>query len=215
MSTKIVVSEKDTLFRDGLCSLINSQPGIKVVGEASDGKTALELVRQLLPDILIIYIDMFDQNGIDLIQQITSELPHTKVIALTADPEAQFIIEVFRAGASAYLLKSCSHEEVKRSIGDVVKNRTYLSPKAAKLIINNFAIKSITSDIPAFSLLTEREHELFQLISEGKSINQIASHLNRSRKTVELYRRKLLKKLNIPNTIAITNYAIREGLVSV
>ena len=215
MAIRVTVAEHDTLFREGICSLIGRHSNMKVVSEVRDGKIVMNKVRQSLPDVLIINTDMPDLNGIDLIREITAEFSNVKVIAMSSDIDLKFIMEIFKAGASGYLRKNCSHKDIKCAIDIVMENKTYLSGEAAALLVNNFAFPSNTSDISAFSSLTKREREIFRLISEGRSIKEIASHFNISIKTIESHRRKLLKKLNIPNTVAITKYAIREGLITV
>ena len=215
MAIRVTVAEHDTLFREGICSLIARHSNMKVVSEVRNGKIVMNKVRQSLPDVLIINTDMPDLNGIDLIREITAEFSNVKVIAMSAQLDLKFIMEIFKAGASGYLRKNCSHKDIRRAIDIVVENKTYLSDEAAALLVKNFASQSNTSDISAFSSLTKRERGIFRLISEGRSIKEIASHFNISSKAIESHRRKLLKKLNIPNTVAITKYAIREGLITV
>lgn len=202
MAIKIAVAEHDTMFRDGICSLIGRHSNMKIVSEVRNGKIVMDKVRQSLPDVLIINTDMPDLNGIDLIREITAEFSNVKVIAMSADIELKFIMEIFKAGASGYLRKNCSHNDIKRAIDIVVENKTYLSDEVSTLM-------------SAFFRLTKREREIFGFISEGRSIREIASHLNISSKAIESYRRNVLKKLNIPNTVAITKYAICEGLITI
>jgi DNA-binding NarL/FixJ family response regulator len=202
MAIKIAVAEHDTMFRDGICSLIGRHSNMKIVSEVRNGKIVMNKVRQSLPDVLIINTDMPDLNGIDLMHEINAEFPNVKVIAMSADIELKFIMEIFKAGASGYLRKNCSHNDIKRAIDIVVENKTYLSDEVSTLM-------------SAFFRLTKREREIFGFISEGRSIREIASHLNISSKAIESYRRNVLKKLNIPNTVAITKYAICEGLITI
>jgi len=212
----ILLVDDHKILRDGIRSLLKEHSDLEVVGEAADGRTALNLVKELSPDVVVMDISMPDINGIDSTRKILVDCPQTKVMALSMHCDRHFISEIFRAGASGYLLKDCAFEELAHAIRIVKDGKIYINPQIASLVV-----ESLVSDSPrslkkhAFSLLTEREREVLQLIAEGKSTKQIASHLNVSTKTIESHRRQVMGKLNIRNIADLTKYALREGLISI
>ncbi len=215
MKIKILLVDDHKILRDGICSLVKGYPDMEVVGEAADGRTALRLAEELSPDVVIMDISMPDLNGIDATRRINADHPKIKVIALSMHYDKQFVSEIFKAGASGYLLKDCAFDELEHAIRIVMDNKTYINPQIASLIVESLVTQNTTSNQKAFSLLTEREREVLQLIAEGKSTKQIASHLKVSAKTIESHRRQVMGKLNIRNVAELTKYAIREGLTSV
>ena len=215
MKIRILLVDDHKILREGICSLVKGYADMEVVGEAADGRTALSLVQELSPDIVIMDISMPDLNGIDATRKITADYPNVKVIALSMHYDKQFISEIFRAGASGYLIKDSAFDELEHAVRIVMENKTYINPQIASLVVESLVSQSTTTDKKAFSLLTEREREVLQLIAEGNSTKQIASDLNVSAKTVESHRRQVMGKLNIRNVAELTKYAIREGLTTV
>jgi two-component system, NarL family, response regulator NreC len=213
---RILLVDDHKILRDGICSLLKEYPDMEVVGEAADGKNALNLVKELSPDIVIMDISMPDLNGIEATRKILADYPHIKVMALTMHYDKHFVSEIFKAGASGYLLKDCAFDEMAHAIRMIIDNKTYVNSQIASLVV-----ESLMGDSPrshnkhVFSLLTEREKEVLQLIAEGKSTKQIASNLNVSTKTIESHRRQVMGKLNIRNVADLTKYAIREGLIAI
>lgn len=215
MKIRILLVDDHKILRDGICSLVKGYDDMEVVGEAADGRTALRLVQELSPDIVIMDISMPDLNGIDATRKITADYPGVKVIALSMHYDKQFVSEIFKAGASGYLIKDSAFDELEHAVRVVMQNKTYINPQIASLVVESLVSQPSTANHKAFSLLTEREREVLQLISEGKSTKQIASDLHVSAKTVESHRRQVMGKLNIRNIAELTKYAIREGLTSV
>ncbi|MDH4028490.1 MAG: response regulator transcription factor [Nitrospirota bacterium] len=215
MKTRILLADDHKILCDGISSLLKEYPDFEVIGEAADGRTALRLVRELSPDVVIMDISMPDLNGIDATRRINDEHPGVKVIALSMHCDKQFVSEIFKAGASGYLLKDCAFEELEHAIRVVINNQTYINPQIASLVVESLVSQPVESKKQAFTLLTEREREVLQLIAEGKSTKQIASDLHVSAKTVESHRRQVMGKLNIRNVAELTKYAIREGLTSI
>ncbi len=214
---KIVLADDHKILREGICSLVKGFPDMEVIGEAADGRTVLTLVKNLSPDIVIMDISMPDLNGIDATRRITAEHPKVKVIALSMHYDKQFVSEIFKAGASGYLLKDCAFDELEHAIRVVIENKTYINPQIASLVVESLVNQpsAINTGSQSFSLLTEREREVLQMISEGNSTKQIASKLNVSAKTIESHRRQVMGKLNIRNVAELTKFAIREGITSV
>ena len=214
MKTRILLVDDHKILRDGICSLLKEYDDMEVVGEAADGRTAIRLVEELSPDVVIMDISMPDVNGIDATRKIISDRPKVKIIALSMHYDKQFISEIFKAGASGYLIKDSAFDELEHAVRVVMDGKTYINPQIASLVVESLVTQS-TPSAQALSLLTQREREVLQLIAEGKSTKQIARDLNVSTKTVESHRRQVMAKLNIRNVAELTKYAIREGLTSV
>lgn len=213
MTIKILLVDDHKLFREGVRSMLSGQPGLEIVSEAGDGRTALKLVRRHQPDVVLIDIDMPDLNGIDCAHLILEEFPATKVIILSMHSDRQLVIGAVRAGVSGYLLKDCDFEDLTRAIETVTRNQTYLSPKIADTVVRGYMEKLVQLDDSPLGVLTVREREVLQLIAEGKSTKSIAEMLNLSPKTVEYHRRNIMEKLDLHNTAELTRYAIREKLI--
>jgi DNA-binding NarL/FixJ family response regulator len=215
MSIRIVVADDHKIMREGLRALLDKQSDMQVVAEAEDGLTAVRMARELSPDVVIMDIAMPDLNGIGATKKIKAESPAVKIIALSMHSDRRFIAEMFRAGASGYLLKDHSFEELSTAIRVVVANRIYLSPSIAGIVIEDY-IHQLQKDegSSVTSVLTDREIEVLQMIAEGNSTKEIALRLHVSAKTVETHRRQIMEKLNIFSVAELTKYAIRQGLTT-
>ena len=215
MSTKILLVDDHRLFRDGLRALMESQSGMDVVGEADDGRMAVDLTRNLSPDVVIMDVGMPGLNGIEATRQIVTEAPGIKVIALSMHSDRQFVTGMFGAGASGYLLKDCAFEELINALHTVIKNLTYMSPEISTIVVEDYVHRVSESSDSVPDALTPRAREVLQLLAEGMNTKQLASHLNISVKTVEAHRRQIMEKLNLHSIAELTKYAIRTGLTSV
>ena len=214
MSIRVFLADDHQIVREGLRTLLEKQANMEVVGEAKTGREAVQLVKELLPEVVVMDISMPDLNGVETTRQIIAKTPSIKVIALSMHSDRRFVVEMLKAGASGYLLKDSAFEELIRAVQTVVVNRTYLSPKIADLVIKDYIRLSPKAQFPVFSLLTPRERQVLQLLSEGKTTKGIGSDLQVSVKTVETYRQQIMDKLNIHSIAELTKYAIREGLTS-
>ena len=212
MPTKILLADDHAIIRQGLCSLLEKQPDIEVVGAVQDGKKALELVRELKPDIVIMDITMPNLNGVDATRKIIGELGNVKVIALSMHSSRRFVAEMLQAGASGYILKECLFDELIEAIRTVLGGGVYLSPKIAGVVVDDYLRRLTTKFKPDAPTLTEREREVLQLLAEGKSTKHIALQLHVSDKTIESNRRNIMDKLGIHSIAELTKYAVREGL---
>ncbi len=212
---KILLVDDHKILRDGIRSLLKEYADMEVVGEAADGRTAITLVNELSPDVVIMDISMPDLNGIDATRRINSEHQGVKVIALSMHCDKQFVSEIFKAGATGYLLKDSAFDELEHAIRIVMDGKTYINPQVGSLVVESLISQPSGQSHKDFSLLTEREREVLQLIAEGRSTKQIASDLHVSAKTIESHRRQVMGKLNIRNIAKLTKYAIREGLTSI
>ena len=214
MSIRVLLADDHGIIRQGLRSLLEKQPDVEVIGEADDGHSALELVRQLQPDIAIMDITMPNLNGVDATRRIVDEFPKVKVIALSIHSNRRFVSDMLRAGASGYILKECLFDELVQAIRAVAAGRIYLSPRITGVVVDDYVERlSVTSE-SELAGLTDREREVLQLLAEGKSTKAIALKLHVSYKTIEANRRRIMAKLDIHSVAELTKYAIREGLTS-
>lgn len=214
MGIKIILVDDHKIMREGLRNLLEREEDIQIVAEANDGRTAVKLARDLLPDLVVMDTSMPDLNGIEATRQIINENPGTKIIALSMHSDRHFVVEMLKAGASGYMLKDCAFDELVNAIKSVINDETYLSPKIAGIVLKEY-MQGVSKDkSTVFSDLSNREREVLQLIAEGNSTKDIAFHLNVSVKTVETHRQQIMRKLKINNIAGLTKYAIKEGLTS-
>lgn len=214
MSIRIVLADDHRLIRQGLRALLEKEPDLEVVGEAADGRSALQMVSELTPHIVIVDIGMPALNGIEVARLIASGNTGAKVIALSMHSDRRFVAEMFRAGASGYLLKDSAFDELVLAIRTVSAGKVYLSPQVADVVVEDYLNRPTgpTGAPTVFARLTAREREVLQLMAEGLSTKQIALSLSVSVKTVETHRRQIMEKLGIYSVAELTKYAIREGL---
>jgi len=214
MNTRIVLVDDHRLFRTGVLTMLADQSEVEVVGEAEEGSEAVSLVAELRPDLVLMDVSMKGMNGIEATRQVLARQPDTKVLCLSMHGEKQFVSAVLEAGASGYLLKDCSLEELGRAIGAVMAGQTYLSPAVAGVVVADYtAYLAEHADSP-IALLTPREREVLQLLAEGRGTADIAEQLHISKKTVGTHREHMMKKLDIHNLAGLTKLAIREGITS-
>ena len=211
MSIRIVLADDHAIVRHGLSRSFQSETDIDVVGQARDGHTAVEIVRELSPDIVVMDIGMPDLNGVEATRQIVKEMSRVKIIGLSMHSGDKYVREMFRAGASGYLLKDCPFEELVDAIKTVADGKTYVSPSIGEMVVKDYISKDGEQE-SAFSVLSQREREVLQLLVEGKTTKQAAKRLHISPKTVEAHRLRIMNKLDIDNVAQLTKYAIQEGL---
>jgi DNA-binding NarL/FixJ family response regulator len=204
------------MMREGLKAIIGKEPGMEIVGEAENGKRAIELVKKIGAHLIVMDVAMPDLNGIEATRQLLKATPTVKVVALSGHTNRGFVREMLKAGASAYVLKSRAGDELLRAIREVMKGKKYLSPDIARGVVDEYVeISSSLNKNPAFVTLTDREREALQLLAEGKSTKEIADAMGVSVKTIETHRRNIMEKLNLHSVAELTKYAIREGITSV
>ena len=214
MSIRILLVDDHKIMREGLHSMLEKQYDMKIVGEAEDGRTAVRLVQELTPDVVIMDVMMPGLNGIEATRQIIATADGIKVIGLSMHSDKRFVTRMLNAGASGYLLKDCAFEELADAVHTVVANEIYLSSEMTSIMVKDYLHHLSTTGPPSSSALTTREDEVLQLLAEGKSTKEIALCLNVSTKTIETHRRQIMEKLNIHTIAGLTKYAIREGLSS-
>lgn len=214
MSIRVLLADDHRIVLQGLRSLLEQEPDIKVVGEAQNGRRTVELVGELGPDVVIMDLTMPGMNGIEATRRIRTDHPEVKVLALSMHSDKGFVDSVLDAGASGYLLKDCAFDELAQAIRLVVTGDMYLSPGVAKTVVKGYVRQLRQGDRSALSSLSPREREVLQLTAEGKSAREIASLLGLSVKTVETQRRRIMQKLDVHSVAGLTKRAIREGLTS-
>ena len=212
----ILIAEDHAIFREGLRELLSKEPDLEIIGEAEDGREAIDKAKQLKPHIVLMDLSMPNVNGTEAIRVIKRHNPEIKVIVLTVHKLEEYVRSALEAGADAYLLKDDTHHELLAAIGNTLKDKTYLSPGICDNVIKRYLGRSATTATARlWSLLTVRERQVTKLIAEGNKNQDIAKTLSVSLKTVEKHRSNLMKKLDLHNASAVTTYAIEHGLVSV
>lgn len=214
MSIRIIIADDHTIVRHGLTRLLQQESDVEVVAQAQNGHATVELARELSPDIIVMDVGMPDLNGIDATQQILRESPEIKVLALSMHSGRKFVVAMLKAGASGYLLKDCALEELTTALQTIMSGRIYLSPAITDIVVESYVRQPEGGQQSAFSVLSQREREVLQLMAEGNTTKQIALRLHISPKTVEGHRLRLMSKLDIDNVAQLTKYAIQEGLTS-
>lgn len=214
MKIRILLVDDHRLFRDGLRTLLDNEPGFSVVGEAENGRDAISMVEELRPDVVVMDISMPGMNGIEATSRIVSQFSESRVIALTMHEDRRFVSGALQAGALGFLLKDCAFEEFVNAIHSVMDGQTYLSATINKLVVEDYRDQLRNTDGSARALLTPREREVLQGLAEGGTTKSIAGSLGISVKTVETFRALLMEKLKIHSIAELTKYAIREGFTT-
>lgn len=212
---RVLLAEDHTIVRKGLRSLLDAEAGIEVVGEADDGRQAVEKARQSLPDLVLMDITMPVLNGLEATRQIKKLLPQTRVLVLTVHTSEEYIIQILQAGASGYVIKHAAVEELIAAITAVSQGATFISPSLPGASVESYSrqVEAIAAK-DGYARLTDREREVLQLVAEGRSNRAIAQLLHITVKTVETHRSHVMEKLNIRSTAELTRYAIRKGVIS-
>lgn len=214
MSIKIILADDHAIMRQGLGSLIDKQEDMEVVGQAKDGWEAIEIVKKLVPDVVIMDISMPNLNGIDAAHQIHRQFPEIKIIALSMHSNKRFISDMLTAGATGYILKDSVFDELVKAIQIVAFGGRYLSAGVTGIVIDDYISRFLKTSGTKNADLTLREREVLHFIAEGNSIKNIALRLHVSNKTIEANRRRIMKKLNLRSVAELTKYAIREGITT-
>lgn len=213
MSLRILLADDHQMFREALRILLERNPGFEVVAETGDGLQVLALAVETTPDIVCMDIDMPGLNGIDITRQIAATLPSTKVIALSVFSDREYVTRMLGAGAAAYVTKAEAGAELLRAIDAVSRNRSYLCPDATDAIKD--AISGHGENVAGVGpRLGPRELQVLQLVASGLTSAKIAERLDITQSTVEVHRRNIMRKLNVDSVVALTRYAIRNGLVA-
>ena len=212
---RILLADDHKLMRGGLRLLLEQQPTLTVVGEADDGRQAVEKASSLKPDVVVLDIGMPNLNGIEACAQITQASPATSVVMLSMHSDEAYVLRALKAGARAYLLKDSAESDLVRAVQAVSEGKSYFSPAVSKVLLEDYVRKLQRSGVEdSFDLLTPREREILQLVAEGKSNKDVANLLNLSVYTVETHRANLMQKLNLRSVPELILYAVRKGIIS-
>ncbi|MBK8027226.1 MAG: response regulator transcription factor [Chloroflexi bacterium] len=214
---RIVLADDHAVLRAGLRVLLNSEPDITVVGEAGDGAEALRVVAEVQPDILVLDLMMPHVKGLDVIEQIITSYPETRVLVLTMHTDTQYIRHVMKAGGAGYVLKSSADTELIKAIRTIAGGNSYLTPEATQVLLSDYREKEVKAAEPKkesdLDLLSEREREVLVMTALGYSSREIGELLFISPKSVDTYRQRLMEKLHLENRADLVQYALRNGLL--
>jgi len=207
--TRILLADDHAVVRQGFKMLLGAQPDMEIVGEASNGREAVESAETLRPDIVVMDVAMPELNGIEATRRLAASAPHTRVIALSMHKDSVYVREILRAGARGYLLKDSGAEDLVSAIRAVAKGESYLSPAVSNAVLDDYR-RHVTNPI---DLLTSREREVLQMLAEGKTNKEIAGVLNLSVYTVDAHRGRIMEKLNLHSINDLVRFAVRNGII--
>ena len=213
---KVLLAEDHTIVRKGLCSLLHDEAEIGVVGEAQNGREAVEMVGRLRPDVVLMDISMPGLNGLEAARQIKARFPATRVLVLTQHATEEYVYQMLRAGVAGYVIKQAAPAELILAIKAVYSGDTFLSPSISKRVVEEYIrrMDTMVTSENSYERLTPREREVLQLIAEGHTSSEIAEILHVTVKTVGHHRTNLMGKLGIHNAAELTQYAIRKRVIS-
>jgi DNA-binding NarL/FixJ family response regulator len=212
---RVLLADDHKLIRAGLVLVVQQQPDLSVIGEADDGRQAVQLVESLKPDVVVMDIGMPNLNGIEAARQITASRPDTAVVILSMHADEGYVLRALKAGARAYLLKDSATTDLVQAIRAVVEGKSFFSPAVSKVLLQDYMRKlRRTGAEDSYDLLSPREREVLQLVAEGKSNKEVANLLNLSTYTVETHRAKIMQKLNLKGVPELILYAVRKGIIS-
>jgi two-component system response regulator NreC len=206
---RILLADDHALVRQGFRMILSTQPDMEIVGEAGNGREAVELADKLHPDVVVMDVTMPGLNGIEATRRLVASSPHTRVLALSMHKDSVYVREILRAGARGYLLKDSVDADLLAAVRAVAKGEGYLSPGVSDAVLTDYR-RHVTDPL---DLLTSREREVLQMIAEGKTNKEIATSLNLSVYTIEAHRGRIMEKLNLHSTSELVRFALRSGLI--
>jgi two-component system, NarL family, response regulator NreC len=206
---RILLADDHAVVRQGFKMILAAQPDMEIVGEAGNGREAVELAEKLHPDILVMDVAMPELNGIEATRRVVSSLPHSRVVALSMHKDSVYVREILRAGARGYLLKDSVADDLVAAIRAVASGEGYLSPGVSNAVLDDYR-RHVTNPI---DLLSSREREVLQMLAEGKTNKEIATVLNLSVYTVDAHRGRIMEKLNLHSINELVRFAVRNGLI--
>ena len=210
---KIVLADDHAVLRAGLRALLNAEPDMEVIGEAANGREAVERAEVLKPDVIVMDLSMPVMGGLDATKQIKEKGLATRVLVLTVHAEQQYLLPVLQAGGAGYVLKQAADTELIQAIRTVHRGEAFLYPSAANLLLADYRRRVVRGE-DQFDGLSEREREVLKLTAEGFSSQEIADKLIISAKTVDTYRQRIMDKLDIHHRSELIRYALRKGMLT-
>jgi two-component system response regulator NreC len=206
---RILLADDHSLVRQGFSMILGAEADMEVVGQAGNGREAIEMAEKLLPDLVIMDVTMPELNGIEATRRLAASLPRTRVLALSMHKDSAYVREILRAGARGYLLKDSGDADLLKAVRSVAKGEGYISPAVSEAVLQDYR-RHVTNPL---DLLTSREREVLQMIAEGKTNKEIATVLNLSVYTVEAHRGRVMEKLNLHSAGELVRFALRSGLI--
>jgi DNA-binding NarL/FixJ family response regulator len=218
MKLRILIADDHEVVRRGLCTLLQTHEGWEICGEAKDGREAVDMARQLRPDVVIVDVGMPNLNGLAATRQLVQQNPQQKVIVLTITDSDEVIREALDAGARGFVLKSDAARDLVSAVDALQRNRMFFTARVNDMVLAGFLDKghnASNGEAPRLPKLTPREHEVVQLLAEGKSSKEVATLLNLSTKTAETHRSNIMRKLGFHSIRDIVVYAIKNNIIQV
>jgi DNA-binding NarL/FixJ family response regulator len=213
---RILIADDHEVVRRGIRSLLESHPGWEICGEAKDGREAVDLSRELKPDLVLLDIGMPNLNGLDAARQIIANRPLTRVLVLTIHDSDQVVRDVLAAGARGFLLKSDAGRDLLTAVDAMQRHRTFFTSQVAEIVLDGYLNTRRVAPTPLQrNRLTPREREVVQLLAEGKTSKEVAVALDLSVKTAETHRTNIMRKLDLHSVADLTLYAVRNGIIQV
>ncbi len=209
---RILLADDHTILREGIKVLLNRERDMEIVAEAEDGAQALEQVRSVKPDVVVMDISMPKIGGLEVTREITETFPDVKVVILTMHDNEEYLVQALKSGAKGYVLKEAAATDLAEAIRAVVRGDAYLYPAVARKLVDDY-VNRVRTIKTASESLTPREREVLKLVAEGHTNKEIADYLGISVKTVENHRANLMRKLDLHDRTELARYAIKIGLV--
>jgi DNA-binding NarL/FixJ family response regulator len=210
---RVILADDHALVRAGIRALLEKLPGIEVVGEADNGREAMELIKTKGPNLILLDISMAELGGLEALPRIVKNFPAVKVLILSGHANEEYVLRALRNGAAGYMLKDAATAELQHAMDCVIQGKTYLGPSISRTVIDSY-LERVGAPFSPLEQLTPRQREILQLVAEGKNTKEIAHLLGISIKTVEAHRLQLMARLSIYDLPGLVRYAVRSGLVS-
>ena len=213
MTVTVLLADDHPIVRQGLRHLLEVQPDLRVVGEASDGPEAVQLAERLKPDVLVVDMMMPGLNGLEVLRQVKKRSPATCSIVLSMQSADVYVVEALKAGALGYVLKETGPSELVDAVQQVIQGQRYLSPSLSERLIDVLLHKAEEITLDPYQMLTDREREVLQMAAEGMTASEIAKRLSISPRTAELHRSRMMDKLGLRNQTELIRYALKRGIL--
>jgi two-component system, NarL family, response regulator NreC len=213
-TTRILICDDHTLFVEGIKAMLRHEPSLEIVGEARDGRQAVDLVKELKPDVILMDVSMPDMNGFDATRRVREFDVGVKVLILSMHDEEELVARCLEAGAAGYIIKDAPASQLLYAIETVQKGERYLSPAVLKKVVQGY-VKNTNRPQTSYDRLTPREREILKLLAEGLTVKEVATRLDLSVKTVEVHKHNLMKKIDVHDRGELIKYAIQRKLIAV
>jgi len=215
MAVTVLLADDHPIVRQGLRHLLEAEPDIKILGEASDGLQAVQLSEKFKPNVLIVDLMMPGLNGLEVVRQVKDRSPATFSIVLSMQSADVYVVEALKSGAAGYVLKETGPSELVNAVQQVISGKRYLSPRLSERLIDVLLQTSDEITLDPYETLTNREREILQMVAEGLTSSAIAKRLSISPRTAELHRGRMMDKLGLHSQTELILYALKRGILSI